>query len=97
MKGITLLTALVFATPALAAESIVYRCTMGNAERLVAVHYPHGETLPCEVHYTKAEGSQILWSAQNSEGYCEQRAENFVEKQKGWGWRCSLQPAKSEE
>ncbi|MBY5923133.1 hypothetical protein [Ferrimonas balearica] len=96
MKGITLLTALLVATPTLAAESIVYHCALGKAERVIEVQYPEGGTLPCEVHYTKAEGSQILWSAQNSEGYCEQRAANFVEKQEGWGWRCSQQAAKPE-
>ncbi|MBY6187729.1 hypothetical protein KUV89_13995 [Marinobacter hydrocarbonoclasticus] len=96
MKGIVLLTAILAAAPALAAEPVVYRCAMGSAERLVTVEYPEGTTLPCEVHYTKAEGSQILWTAQNSEGYCEQRAESFVEKQRGWGWKCDLSAAKPE-
>ena len=96
MKGMALLATLLAATPALAAESIVYRCVMGNVERIIAVHYPHGETLPCEVHYSKPEGSQILWTAQNTEGYCEQRAENFVEKQRGWGWQCNKEVAKPE-
>ncbi|MBY5992196.1 hypothetical protein [Ferrimonas balearica] len=91
MKGITLLAALLASTSALAADPLVYRCNHGNAERLIEVRYPAEAPLPCEVHYTKAEGSQMLWSAANTAGYCEQRAENFVEKQRGWGWSCELE------
>jgi hypothetical protein len=27
-------------------------------------------------------------SAQNEEGYCEEKAKELVEKQLGWGWSC---------
>jgi hypothetical protein len=45
--------------------------------------------VPCQVVYTKEDGTtQNLWSAENVEGYCEQKADEFAEKQRGWGWDC---------
>lgn len=63
-------------------------CTHGNESRVIEVVYSSDGPLPCEVHYTKAEGTQVLWSAQNAMGYCEQKAEEFTEKQRNWGWEC---------
>lgn len=63
-------------------------CTHGNESRVIEVVYSSDGPLPCEVHYTKAEGTQVLWSAQNAMGYCEQKAEEFTEKQRAWGWEC---------
>ena len=63
------------------------------------VLYETGMTLPCEVHYykdTEAPGeSQVLWSAQAQEGYCEAKTEEFVARLQGWGWSCgaSAEPA----
>ncbi|WP_178030927.1 hypothetical protein [Pelagibaculum spongiae] len=70
-------------------NSLLATCNSGATERLIEVVYPTGNKLPCEVRYTKAGASQVLWSARNQRGYCEQRAAVFVEKQKGWGWLCS--------
>jgi hypothetical protein len=36
----------------------------------------------------KDDSTQTLWNANNVRGYCEEKAETFVEKQKGWGWSC---------
>ena len=60
--------------------------------RRVEIYTEPGVTVPCEVHYfkdTEAPGdSEVLWSAQAQEGFCEQKATEFVAKLEGWGWDC---------
>ncbi len=63
-------------------------CTHGNQQRIIEVVYTGEGEVPCEVHYTKDSGSQVLWSAQGEAGYCEEKAAVFIEKQRGWGWDC---------
>jgi hypothetical protein len=68
-----------------------YICLFDNSERLIKVSYTYADSkVPCEVVYEKNTGSQVLWNAQSEEGYCEARAAEFVEKQRGWGWDCAL-------
>ena len=57
--------------------------------------YPQGSELPCEVQYTKDGATSVLWQASNEAGYCEQKAADFVEKQRGWGFECVAMPAGS--
>ena len=68
-------------------------CSHGNQTRIIEVKYTGEGQIPCEVHYTKDSGSQVLWSAQTEGGYCEQKAAEFVEKQRGWGWECETSMA----
>ena len=63
-------------------------CTHGDQERLIEIVYTGEGEVPCEVHYTKSTGTQVLWSAQGQTGYCEKKAAAFIEKQRGWGWNC---------
>lgn len=72
-------------------------CRYGNQTRIIEVKYPGEGQIPCEVHYSKDSGSQVLWSAQTEGGYCEQKAAEFVEKQRGWGWTCETTVAITEE
>ena len=65
-----------------------YVCTQGGMERKIEVVYLGAGKLPCEVRYSKEGTTRVLWSAQAEEGYCEARAAEFVEKQRGWGWEC---------
>jgi|GEM_PF-1455387 len=48
--------------------------------------------VPCDVNYYKDSEAPdqvtTLWSAQNLEGYCEQKASEFVSKLQSWGWSC---------
>ena len=71
-------------------------CSHGNQTRIIEVKYTGEGQIPCEVHYTKETGSQVLWSAQTEGGYCEQKAAEFVEKQRGWGWECETTVAAAE-
>ena len=64
-------------------------CTAGDAERVITVVYFGDGLVPCEVRYDKGMGAEVLWTAQNEEGYCENQARQFVGKQEGWGYSCS--------
>lgn len=74
-------------------------CSHGSQTRVIEVAYTSEDNVPCEVRYSKEEGSQTLWSATNKAGYCEEKAAAFVEKQMGWGWACeaSINTATSDE
>ena len=71
-----------------------YRCTSGDAVRRIEVVHASGAPVPCSVNYhkdTEAPGqSQELWSAQNEDGYCEARAEEFAERLERLGWQCEV-------
>ena len=75
---------------AMAIENQKTMCTHGDQTRVIEVVYTTDNNVPCEVQYTKAEGTKTLWSATNKVGFCENKATAFVEKQKGWGWSCDL-------
>lgn len=82
--------ALVLGSDAMA-RSLV--CTNDSLERLVELKYDNpGEAVPCSIVYTKpTEGGpeQVLWRAENEEGFCEARFEEFADKLAGWGWSCA--------
>ncbi len=70
-----------------------YVCNLKGATRRVEVNYPqHVLPLPCEVNYYKddeAPGeSQQLWHASAQMGYCEVKADKFVNKLENYGWDC---------
>ena len=81
----------VFSGSAVAGDGYTYECVHGRDIRKIEVVYLQRESLvPCEVNYTKDGVQESLWNASYSEGYCEARAKEFVEKQKSWGWDCTL-------
>jgi hypothetical protein len=68
-----------------------YTCTHGTMERIISVVYQDQMAkIPCEVQYQKNGMTETLWNAQNEVGYCEMKAQEFVEKQRGWGWNCAM-------
>ena len=74
-----------------AANADAWSCSHIDLVREVLIEYPEGDVLPCNVVYKKAiEGftDQVLWSASNEQGYCEQKAREFVVKLESWGWDC---------
>ena len=75
-----------------AANADAWSCSHTDFVREVLIEYPAGGALPCNVVYKKAmEGftDQMLWSASNEQGYCEQKAREFVVKLESWGWDCA--------
>jgi hypothetical protein len=65
-------------------------CRQGQRERMVALDYlTFGKLVPCKVIYDKqTQPPQVLWRANNSVGYCENKMSRFLKKLKGYGWKC---------
>ncbi|WP_298444288.1 hypothetical protein [uncultured Ferrimonas sp.] len=82
------MTATLLSAAAWGQSPIIYVCENGASERRVEVRYPSGQPLPCEVHYSKSGTTELLWSAQNTPGYCRDKAQTFVAQQRQWGWQC---------
>jgi hypothetical protein len=73
------------------AHASAWNCSHTDVVREVVIDYPDGGAVPCNVVYKKAmEGfeDQVLWSAMNEDGYCEQKAREFIVKLESWGWDC---------
>ena len=93
MRHTTLMSLLFLVFPGLAlAQGAETACTYGDMVRRVVVMTEPGVSVPCEVHYfkdTEAPGEdQVLWSAAQQAGYCEEQAAGLVAKLEGWGWDC---------
>lgn len=77
---------------ALAQGSETFQCSYGDLQRRVEILHETEMSVPCEVHYykdTEAPGErEVLWSATNQAGYCEEKAEAFIARLQGWGWDC---------
>ena len=83
---------------AMAIESQQTMCKFGEKTRIIEVVYLGEGNLPCEVNYTKSgQETKTLWHAANKAGYCEKKADDFVEKQISWGWACDLVAADNGE
>ena len=66
-----------------------YVCDNNGEKRIITIAYQsEQDAVPCEVRYDKGEGVQTLWSAQSEVGFCEAKANEFIEKQESWGWSC---------
>jgi len=68
-----------------------WNCSNSDLVREVIIEYPEGGSVPCNVVYKKqTEGfeDQVLWSADNLEGYCEDKARELVANLESWGWVC---------
>jgi hypothetical protein len=84
-------------TAASGASAESWTCHKADLTRHVLVFYPQAPAaLPCKVFYTKPNENVVprpLWEADNTEGYCERKAAEFVAKLVSWGWRCALDEA----
>jgi|SRR5690554_3140648 len=75
---------------AVGSENYRYLCLLDNEQREIEVAYLlPDQTVPCEVRYRKDhEAPEVLWRANNQEGFCEARAQELMEKQSNWGFAC---------
>ncbi len=90
MKLFAILSVVIFAATSTAFADESFVCDNNGNKRIVSIVYQdEGMPVPCEVRYDKGEGEQTLWNAQSEVGYCEARADEFVEKQESWGWSCA--------
>ena len=73
-----------------------FECTAGNQTRTISiVRQHHGWDLPCKVRYHKLlEGSvSYPWRAENTRGYCSEKAQFLAEKLQKLGWECMVEPS----
>ncbi len=76
-------------TSSIAFASDDYVCDNNGAKRIIKIAYQSDQQpVPCEVIYDKGQGEQTLWSAQSEVGFCEARADEFIQQQESWGWSC---------
>lgn len=77
-----------------------WTCEHNGLIREVSIRSDGTNAVPCTVEYSKiTEGieAQTLWSAENVEGYCEQKADDFIAKLSSWGWQCTQDPEHAPE
>ncbi len=67
-----------------------YTCTLKDIERQILVRYlVPDQDVPCEIYYQREERTELLWRANNQEGFCENEARDFADKHRHWGWKCN--------
>lgn len=74
-------------------RSPAVNCTHNNQIRQVEIDYGSlDEAVPCSVLYSKETEMpgeiETLWSAENTVGYCEEKAADLVDRLEGAGWVC---------
>jgi hypothetical protein len=71
-----------------------WTCQRAGLTRHVVVFYPQAPArLPCKVFYSKPNENVLpraLWESQNTQDYCERKAEEFIEKLNSSGWHCFI-------
>ncbi|WP_051785707.1 hypothetical protein [Endozoicomonas numazuensis] len=81
-----------------ASDNYSYTCTHAKQERKIDVIYLQRESsVPCEVRYTKDDQEETLWNASYTEGYCEEKASEFMKKQEAWGWNCAMDQLQTDD
>ena len=76
----------------LSVNANAWKCEHNGMVRKVQVEYLSEGKVPCNVIYDKpTEGieTKVLWFADKQEGYCEEKAQEFVNKLESWGWTCA--------
>jgi len=80
----------------LAAPTYVYAdswsCSSSNNVREVHIERTTSAPVPCSVVYKKlTEGSedQVLWTANNDESFCEEKAKGLIATLESAGWVCT--------
>ena len=92
VKFTSILIAGVTATLAMnTASADQHTCQQGSITRVIAVEHEPNQPLPCSVRYEKPdEGDTVSfpWHANNTAGFCEEKADYLAEKLSLSGWAC---------
>jgi len=75
-------------------EDSVVICSNQDKRRILTLDYEKGGLrLPCQVIYEKPTEhpgfSKKMWYAEYTEGFCEKKMDEFLDKLESWGWECS--------
>ena len=89
MKSTLFVFFLTFIVSSIVSASEDFVCDNNGDKRIISIAYENDqEPVPCEVRYDKGEGVQTLWNAQSEVGFCERKADEFIQQQEAWGWNC---------
>jgi len=69
-----------------------WSCSRSNDVREVHIERTSSAPVPCNVVYKKlTEGveDQVLWSANNDENYCDEKAKGLIATLESSGWVCT--------
>lgn len=91
MRSLFYLVVVLLASPT-GIYASTWSCTLDEQVRELVIEYAGSAPVPCNVIYhkpTEKLHSKILWSANNTEGYCEEKAGKFIENLESQGWACS--------
>lgn len=72
--------------------SLTTECVAGSVTRKIWISYESQSGDNCKVHYEKPQENgpeKVLWSAQQDPNFCQQKAQQLIEKQKGWSFVCT--------
>ncbi len=87
-----LLYGLLLAMNAASSYAHEYQCRGGGVERIISVEYESTSSgVPCAVRYDKPDegGTSYPWRAQNTAGYCEEKAALLATQLEGYGFDCT--------
>ena len=88
---VRILTVILLITP-VSAYADSWSCSRGNDVREVHIELTTSSPVPCHVVYKKqTEGveDQILWSANNDDSYCDEKAQGLVARLESFEWVCT--------
>lgn len=70
----------------------IYTCERNNVIRRIEINYETQALLPCTVNYYKHDEApsdpKTLWTATETAGFCQNKADELVGKLINWGWIC---------
>ncbi|MGH6944204.1 MAG: hypothetical protein ACREH6_08300 [Geminicoccaceae bacterium] len=93
--GLTLVAAALWTTATQAADQ-AFECRRGPSARQIEVRLAaDADRLPCEVVYTKAGKSDVLWSADHELQFCRDKAVDLKDTLEKAGWSCGLARARA--
>lgn len=92
MKIHSLLVTVTLSLIAGSASAHEFLCTSSDGtERSISVeHEVPGAELPCAVRYDKPSegGTTYPWRADNTPGFCEEKADDLAMRLRSFGWSC---------
>ena len=86
-----ILTVILFTVP-LCTYADSWSCSRGNDVREIHIELTTSSPVPCHVVYKKqTEGveDRVLWSANNNDSFCDEKAQGLVAKLESFEWVCT--------
>jgi len=63
-------------------------CVSGDVRHTVQIRHPEGWDLPCEVFFTTPDDARVIWRAEASLSFCEEKQAELVARRVADQWEC---------